>query len=291
MSELADLIDKHSRSYLTETALPGLMVSRSSERTEMAVAVPPPLLCVIAQGRKRIVLGNDALIYDPETYLVTSADLPVSGQVIDAPMLGLSLALDPTVLAEILVSSPGIAQDRGAAKAMAVSRLDAGLLDAVIRLLRLLDQPEHLATLGPLIQREILYRLLLGPKGAMLRQMALPTSRLSQISKTINFIRRRFDQPIRVEELADLASMSSPSFHRHFRAVTGMSPLQFQKRIRLQEARRRLLSENQGASSVAMEVGYESPSQFSREYRRMFGAPPSRETNLARGRPQAQGLV
>jgi len=152
----------------------------------------------------------------------------------------------------------------------------------VLRLLRLLDQPQHVATLAPLVEREILYRLLLGSRGDMLRQLALPTSQLSQINRTIGFIRRRFDQPIRVAELADLASMSSPSFHRHFRAVTGMSPLQFQKRIRLQEARRRLLSEDVAAANVGMEVGYESPSQFSREYRRLFGAPPVRDASLAR---------
>jgi len=165
---------------------------------------------------------------------------------------------------------------------MAVNPLDDDLLDPLLRLLRLLDRPRDIPVLAPLIEREILYRLLCGPRGEMLRQLALPSSQLSQISRAINLIRERYDKSIRVDQLARTASMSATSFHRHFRAVTAMSPLQFQKRIRLQEARRRLLSQEVDAARVSFDVGYESASQFSREYRRMFGAPPGRDAAQAR---------
>lgn len=271
------------------TCFSRLALARSGETDKITMETPPPLFCVMAQGRKRISLGSDEFFYDPSTYLITSADLPVTAQVVEAPYLGLSLALDPGILADILADMAPLSGDRAASKAMAVSVLEGELLEALLRLLRLLDEPQHVAMLAPLIEREILYRLLLGPKSEMLRQLALPTSQLSQINRTISFIRQRYDQPIRVEELSQLASMSPPSFHRHFRVVTGMSPLQFQKRIRLQEARRRLLSENEGAASVAFDVGYESPSQFSREYRRLFGAPPARDATLARRELAASG--
>lgn len=279
MSELAALIDRHCHFPISQTPIPGLLLTRSDVPTRMEMAVPPPLFCVIASGRKRVMLGNDEFTYDAETYLITSADLPISGQVLEAPMLGLNLELDAGLLAELIVEMrPG----ERSPKAMAVSVLDGDLRDSVTRLLRLLDTPGHIGALSPLILREIYFRLLLGPKREMLRQLALPTSQLSQINRAIGYLRRCFDQPILVEELAELAGMSVPSFHRHFRATTGMSPIQFQKRLRLQTARRRLLSENQGAASVALEVGYESASQFSREYRRMFGAPPAQDTRRAR---------
>ena len=182
-----------------------------------------PLLCVIAEGRKRVFLGNEEFRYDPMNYLVTSLDLPVSGQVIEAPCLGLALALDLPTLAALLLEMPPITANRTTSKAMAVNKLDDELLNPILRLLRLLDRPRDIAVLGPLIEREILYRLLLGPRGEMLRQLALPASHLSQISRAIDVIRRRYDQSLRIEELARIAGMSAPSFHRHFRAVTAMS--------------------------------------------------------------------
>ena len=163
--------------------------------------------------------------------------------------------------------------------------LEFDLLDPLLRLLRLLDSPRDVPALAPLIEREILYRLLLGPKGGMLRQLAQPNSQLSQISRAIDVIRRQYNDTLRVEELARTAGMSSTSFHRHFRAVTAMSPLQFQKQIRLQEARRMLLAQKADAARVAFDVGYESASQFSREYRRLFGAPPGRDMIRLRNSP------
>ena len=278
MNELRALIARHCHRPYTPTALPRLILSRSPVVTEPTAAMYYPLCCVVAQGRKRIFLGEEVFDYDPATYLVTSVDLPVTGQVIEAPSLGLTLALDPRLLATLLLDLPATVGSPGVSKAMEVNALGADLLDPILRLLRLLDQPQDIPALAPLIEREIHYRLLLGSRGAMLRQLARPASQLSQIGRSIHAIRRRFEQSIRIDELAQLAGMSAPSFHRHFRAVTAMSPLQFQKRIRLQEARRRLLCEQTDAARVGFEVGYESASQFSREYRRLFGAPPGRDT-------------
>ena len=282
MSELRTLLARHCHSDVTPTALPRLTLSRSNVTTELTAAIYYPLFCVIAQGRKQIFLGNEKFYYDPATYLIASVDLPVTGQVIEAPCLGCTLALDPKMIAALVLEMPALSRGRSVSKAMAVNPLEQDLLDPLLRLLRLLDQSQHIPVLAPLIEREILYRLLLGPQGKMLRQLALPDSQLSQISRAIHAIRRRYDQPIRVDELAQLAGMSAPSFHRHFRAVTALSPLQFQKQIRLQEARRLLLSQNADAARVAFDVGYESPSQFSREYRRLFGAPPGVDTQRMR---------
>ena len=286
LNELRTLITRHCHDLYTTTILPWLILSRSSVATGPVAAIYHPLLCVVARGRKRIFLGEEVFDYDPATYLVTSVDLPVTGQVIEAPSLGLTLALDPRLLAALLLDMPSTVGTGGVAKAMEVNALEADLLDPILRLLRLLDQPQDIPVLAPLIRREIHYRLLLGARGAMLRQLARPASQLSQIGRSIHAIRGRYEQPIRIAELAELAGMSAPSFHRHFRAVTAMSPLQFQKRLRLQEARRRLLSESTAAAGVGFEVGYASASQFSREYRRFFGVPPSRE---ATGKRRAVG--
>ena len=284
MSELAALLDRHCHRDFTDTAIPRLILSRTRAATPLTAAMYHPLLCVVARGRKRIVLGEEEFFYDPNTYLIASADLPVSGQVIEGPCLGITLKLEPERLAELLREMPGTAHGERpvATKAVAVNRLRSELMEALLRLLRLLDRPEHIPVLAPLAEREVLYHLLLGPQGETLRQLARPASRLSQIGRAIDVIRRRYDQTLRVEELARVAAMSAPSFHRHFRAVTAMSPLQFQKRIRLQEARRLLLSQDVDAARVGVGVGYESASQFSREYRRLFGEPPGRDTRRER---------
>lgn len=281
MTELCALITRHCHRDTMPTAVPGLILSRSRVTTKLTAGMYYPLLCVVAQGRKRIFLGNEEFRYDPNSYLVASVDLPVSGQVIEAPCLGATLALDPAAIAALLLEMPPATGERAASKALAVNPLDDDLLDPLLRLLRLLDRPGEIPVLAPLIEREILYRLLCGPRGEMLRQLAQPSSQLSQISRAINLIRQRYNQKNRVDELARTAGMSVTSFHRHFRAVTAMSPLQFQKRIRLQEARRLLLSRDAGAARVSFDVGYESASQFSREYRRLFGAPPGRDAARA----------
>ncbi len=282
MSELATLIDRHCHQAMTPSAVPRLTLSRAYVATKLSAAMYHPLLCVVARGRKRIVLGHEEFLYDPGCYIIASANLPISGQVIEAPCLGLTLALEPANVAALLLEMPPAGDPRAASKAVAVNPLEPDLLDSLVRLLRLLDRPQEIAVLAPVIEKEILYRLLCGSRGEMLRQMALPDSRMSQISRAIGLIRKRYQEKIRVEELARAAGMSATSFHRHFRAVTAMSPLQFQKRIRLQEARRLLLSREMDASRVSFDVGYESASQFSREYRRMFGAPPARDAAEAR---------
>lgn len=279
---MSELIARHCFGEVGQTPVPRLLLHRADSPTKYRMGTPPPLFCVVAQGSKRVALGTEEFTYDPKTYLITSADLPVAAQITVGPMLGLSLEIDPAVVAELVVGMPPRQLDRTATRALGVGVLDDELYDAVVRMVRLLDRPQEIATLFPLVEREIMYRLLLGPKGDMLRQLALPGSQLSQVNRAINFIRRRYDRAIRVEELAELANMSAPTFHRHFRAVTGMSPIQFQKRIRLQEARRQLLAENEGAANVAIKVGYDSPSQFSREYRRLFGAPPAQDTSRLR---------
>jgi AraC-like DNA-binding protein len=282
MSELSELLRRYCHGDRTITAIPRVTLSRSHVTTSPLPGIYYPLLCVIAQGRKRVFLGNEEFHCDATSYLVASLDLPVSGQVLEAPCLGFTLALDVATLAALLLQMPPAALNCAPSKAMAINKLDDELLDPILRLIRLLDKPEHIPMLAPLIEREILYRLLLGPRGEMLRQLALPASRLSQIRRAIDQIRSRFDQPLRVEELARAAGMSQPSFHRHFRAVTAMSPLQFQKQIRLQEARRRLLSQPADAARIGFEVGYESASQFSREYSRLFGSPPGRDAKRLR---------
>ena len=263
--------------------MPRLMLSRTRAATPLTAVMYHPLFCVVASGRKRIVLGEEEFRYGPGTYLIASADLPVSGQVIEGPCLGMTLTLEPARLAELLREMPSVEGGRPVpAKAMAVNALGPELMETLVRLLRLLDRPEHIPVLAPLAEREVLYHLLLGPQGETLRQLARPASRLSQIGRAIDVIKRRYDQTLRVEELARVAAMSAPSFHRHFRAVTAMSPLQFQKRIRLQEARRLLLSQDVDAARVSFDVGYESASQFSREYRRLFGEPPGRDVRRER---------
>jgi AraC-like DNA-binding protein len=281
MSELCVLISQHCHRDITPTAVPRLTLFRSGATTALSPAMCNRLLCVLARGRKRIYLGHEEFRYDPNSYLVASLDLPVSGQVIEAPCLGVTLGLDPATLASLLLEMPSSIKERAASKAMAVNPLEDDLLDPLLRLLRLLDRPADIPVMAPLIEREILYRLLCGPRGEMLRQLALPSSQLSQISRAIKLIHERYDQSIRIDELARTASMSATSFHRHFRAATAMSPLQFQKRIRLQEARRILLSQKVDAARVSFDVGYESASQFTREYHRMFGAPPGRDAARA----------
>jgi hypothetical protein len=213
MSELSDLIARHCHRDTTTTALPRLTLARSGVITRLSAVMYHPALCVLAQGRKRIFLGHQEFCYDPNSYLVASADLPARGQVMEAPCSALMLALDPGTLAALLLEMPTVSPQRTPSKAMAVNQLENDLLDPLLRLLRLLDRPQDIPVLAPLIEREILYRLLCGPRGEMLRQLALPGSQLSQVSRAIHLIRQRYDQKIRMDELARAAGMSTTSFH------------------------------------------------------------------------------
>jgi AraC-like DNA-binding protein len=242
---------------------------------------------VIAQGSKEVFLGHERYQYDPSHYLLVTAELPLVGHVLDAskerPYLSLRLELDPTLVGLVMVEaghpSP---QNHANVRAINVSSLDAGLLDAVVRLVRLLDTPSEAPFLAPLITREIVYRLWRGEQGDRLRYIATLGGYTPHIVKAIERLHKDFDQPLRMDSIARELGMSVSGFHHHFKAVTAMSPLQFQKRLRLQEARRLLLGEGLDAASAAYRVGYNDASHFNREYKRLFGVPPIRDVERLR---------
>jgi AraC-like DNA-binding protein len=246
-------------------------------------------MALIAQGGKRIALGDRIYDYRAGQYLIASIDLPVTGQFMDAslerPALGFGLILQPAAIAELLLQAASgtvPVASGGATSSMVVSNASSDLLDAVVRLLRLLDSPRDIAVLAPLIKREILWRLILGEQGAAVRQLGLADSHVSHIARAVRWIRDHYAQSFRVEDVARLAGMSVSAFYRNFQAVTAMSPIQFQKQIRLQEARLLLAAHPKEVTSIGFRVGYESASQFSREYRRQFGRPPSEDAVLLR---------
>lgn len=280
--ELADLIRRHTPADgIHDTPLKRLALVRSSTSTLPQAAVYEPALCIVAQGRKRAMLGDREYVYDAATFLVVSVDLPVIGCIVEAsagePYLCLRLNLDLPTLTELVLEHGDGAASPGAAPGLALSRMTPELLDSALRLLRLLDKPADARALAPLAEREILYRLLTGEQGRMIRHIACAESRLSQVSRAINWIKRNFAGAFTVEQVAAEAGMSPSSFHQHFKAVTTMSPLQYRTQLRLQEARRLMVAEAMDAATAGFRVGYESPSQFSRDYSRIFGAPPSRD--------------
>jgi AraC-like DNA-binding protein len=247
-----------------------------------------PMLHLVLQGTKSLSIGSQVLRFEPATYFLVPIDVPALGQIASdrpgAPYLALSLTLDPVVIAAMLTEL-GDAAPTQPGPTFSVSAAPPELIDACLRLMRLIDRPAEVAMLAPMIEREILFRLLQGPQGDVLRQIAYADSRLSQVRRAIDWIRLHYAEPVRVEPLAALAGMSVAAFYRHFRAMTAMTPIQYQKRLRLLKARRLLLFEPRDAAAIAFTVGYESPSQFSREYARMFGLPPVRD--MARFRTPA----
>ena len=290
--EICSLIAGHAGAgeiASARTGIPGLHVAAASVTTEPINHVYEPVFGLVAQGAKSIVLGDKVFDYGAGQYLVVSVDLPITGHINVAserePFLCMGLTLRPATIATLLLETA--ASDRSAVDTpgMGVSKAPGELLDAVVRLLRLLDHPRDAPVLAPLIEREILWRLLRGEQGAMLRQIGFADSRLSQISHAIRWIRANYAEMLRIEDLAQMAAMSVSSFHRHFRAVTSMSPIQYQKQIRLQEARVLLLAQSEDVATVGFAVGYDSPSQFSREYHRVYGAPPGRDAARLRSVP------
>lgn len=264
------------------TAIPRLHLIRASRPTEPMHGVQQPALCIVVQGRKRMMLGDAIHHYDRTQYLVASIDLPIVGQVVeataDAPYLSVKIDLDPAQLGAIMLEA-GIAPaaERGPPAGLTLTKMSPALLDAVQRLVALLETPGDIAMLAPLAEREILYRLMTGEQAPRLCQIATAGSRLQQVNRAIGWIKQHFDEAVSIETLAREARMSASALHQHFKAVTAMSPLQYQKQLRLQEARRLILSASHDAASAGFKVGYDSPSQFSREYRRLFGAPPLRD--------------
>jgi AraC-like DNA-binding protein len=278
LARLRALAARHADGPSKSTAIPRLNLHAGHGPTPPVSGLLEPKFCLVLQGAKQIMIGEQVLRYDPATFFIASVELPVSGCIVEAtperPYMGLTLDLDRDALAALIADVPGRAEAE--TQAFAVSAVTPELLDPWCRLLGLLETPADIAVLAPLIEREILYRLLCGPQGGLLRQAAREDSRLAQVRQAIGWIRDHYDRPLRIEALADLAGMSVASFHRHFRAATAMSPLQYQKSLRLQQARRLLVASSE-AARAAYAVGYESASQFSREYTRMFGLPPARD--------------
>lgn len=291
-AQQAELADRIARNIpgdgLHPTSVQGLWLIRASEPSQPLPTVYHPSICVVVQGRKQAMLAEEVFLYDPLNYLVVSMSLPITGQILDAtpdrPYLCLRVDIDTAMVGELVRQLP-MERDNAAARGRAVylGRTSASLLDAMLRLVRLLDTPGEAAVLAPLALREIHYRVLAGELGARLRELCDVDGTAQRVARSIELIKQRYHEPLRVEQLASTAHMSVSSFHEHFKAATAMTPLQYQKQLRLQEARRLMLMDGIEAAAASHRVGYESPSQFSREYRRLFGAPPRREVMAMRG--------
>jgi AraC-like DNA-binding protein len=289
IDEIRQQIARHCKTSRYETALGGLTLFRTEEERPPVNTIYRPTLCLVAQGRKQVMLGDRIFEYDPSRYLVVTVDLPVRGCIVEGnpehPYLGLMLQLDPVRIADLLIGLPADLSPTSRPAAMAMGVLDNRLLEPVARLLRLLDAPDDMAVMQPLIEREILFRLVQGGQGSLLRQIATAGSQLAQVGRAAEWIRTHYAEPMSVEALAEQVGMSVTSFHRRFKAITTMSPLRYRAQIRLQEARRLMVVDEHDAGTIGFKVGYESPSQFSRDYRKMFGLPPG--ADAARLRAEA----
>ena len=287
--ELAGLIERFAKTDGAHaTAIPNLFLHRLSQPLAGIHTVYEPAFCIIAQGSKQVLVGPQLYRYDTSKYLIVSVDVPIVSHIMDAspaaPFLGLRLDLDPAAIGALMMESD-LARAAAArpGPSLGVSDLPGELIDAAVRLLRLLASPQDISILAPLAIREILYRLLRGEQTARLSEIAFAESKLQQVNRAIGWIKRNYREPFRMDELTGAAGMSASALHQHFKTVTGMSPLQYQKQLRLHEARNLLLSQSVDAATAGHAVGYDSPSQFSREYRRMFGAPPVRDAERLRG--------
>jgi AraC-like DNA-binding protein len=292
LARLADILARHTPGDgAFDTPLAGVSLLRTSTPTMPMPVVYEPTLCLVAQGRKQATLGSTAYVYDAANYLVASVDLPVMGSVIEAsadkPYLCLRLNLDMTALSDLALRHPSDEKLPDDSPGLSLNRTTPELLDAALRLAALLDTPADIDALAPLFTREILYRLLTGPGNGVVRQMARASSRLNAIARAIVWLRARYALECRIDDMADVAGMSRSTFHTHFKGVTSMSPLEFRTQLRMQEARRLMVAEGLDAASAGYRVGYESPSQFSRDYARLFGAPPARDASRLRSEAPA----
>ncbi|MEU6140766.1 AraC family transcriptional regulator [Streptomyces sp. NPDC047081] len=278
LDELRVLIARHAR---RPTAVDWLMLSAQDRPTPPQAGIADPVVALVAQGSKRLVLGDRVYDYGAGQYLVVPLGLPVTGHVTQAsrerPMLGAGIALRPAAVASLLLETGPGRDGRGTVSGLTVSDAPGELIDAFVRLIRLLEAPADVPVLAPMIEREILWRLINGQQGGLVRQIGLADSRLTQIGHALRWIRDHYAEALRVEDLARMSGMSLSPFHRHFRALTTMTPIQYQKQIRLQEARLLLMSSTEDVSAIGFAVGYDSASQFSREYRRHFGLPPGQD--------------
>jgi AraC-like DNA-binding protein len=295
LEQLRELIARHARSDET-TAVEGVLLSAIDRSGEPAASRSGTILAVIAQGAKRLAIGDRVYDYGAGQYLVASVDLPVTGHFTRAsaaePALGFGLVLRPSVVASLVLdareasgwSTPRRARTAAAPSALGVADASAELLDAVVRMVRLLDDsPADRAVLAPIIEREVVWRLITGPLGRSVSESGLADGKVAQISRAVGWINDRYSERFRVEDLARSCGMSTSAFHRNFQAVTALSPIQFQKQVRLQSARLMLLSGAEDVATVGYRVGYDSASQFSRAYRRQFGLPPGQDAARLRG--------
>ena len=280
---LIQLVDQYTlENHRFATPITGLTLNRWETPTQASSNMLDASLCLIAQGKKQVILGEETYTYDAEHFLFTAIDLPVISQIIQAspehPYLGILLKLDPYVLAQLMLEAHvPFKHSTTDKKGLAVGELTHELTDAFVRLLELMQTPNDIQILSPLIIKEILYRLLMSPQGDRLKRIAATGTNGHRIVKAIEWLKYNFSKPLSIDDLANSMGMSSSSFHQHFRDITSMSPLQHQKRIRLTEARRLLITEDLDVSSTSIQVGYESLSQFSREYKRFFGLSPSED--------------
>jgi AraC-like DNA-binding protein len=277
------------------TRLPGLAFWRREAPTPPGMCLVEPSLVLVVQGAKRMLVGDESYAYNPDRFLIASLDIPASSQVLEAskarPCLGLTLKLDLLLMAELIAHTPlPPPQGRSAMKGMALGRVAPPLLEPLKRLADLLDEPEAIGVLAPLVQREIHYRLLTSDQSGRLCQLASVGGQSNLVARAIDWLKVNYAAPLRIEELAARVHMSTSSLHHHFRQLTAMSPLQYQKWLRLNEARRLMLNEGSDAASAAFKVGYGSASQFSREYTRLFGAPPKRDVVRLRRRAAPQSV-
>ncbi|MCT6516144.1 MULTISPECIES: AraC family transcriptional regulator [Enterobacterales] len=284
--KLAMLIEKWT--YDTnqlKTPIPGLTLTHWTSPTPITSHTHKSGICLIAQGEKRVILGEESFIYDASHFLISSIELPVMANIMKAsnekPFLGLVMELDLQEISQLIVDSElTFNSDSNAQKGIAIGELSEPLVNAFIRLLTLLDEPNSIKILAPGIKREIFYRLLVTEQGERLNQIVTAGSHSHQIAKAIDWLKNNYIKPLNINELALCSGMSKSAFYTHFKTMTSMTPLQFQKKLRLSEARRLMLTENLGAITTTFRVGYESPSQFSREYSRLFGAPPATDIKM-----------
>ncbi len=285
-----ELVERMSRAITADgetQPIHGVRLARSSKIREPVYGVSEPTFCVIAQGSKEVYLGEKRHQYDPYSYLLATAELPIVSRLLEAspaqPYLGLRLHLDAALVGAVMVEIGQLPpRSSGDVKAIEVSPLDSSLLDATLRLVRLLDSPTEARLLLPLITREIIYRLLMGEQGHRLRRMTVLGGHTHRIAQAVEKICREYSQPLHIEEMARQVGMSVSAFHHHFKAVTALTPLQFQKQLRLQEARRLMIGEALDAATAGYRVGYDDASHFTREYKRLFGVPPMRDVERLR---------
>ncbi len=283
LNELQSILIRHTPTTGTHTtAIPCLSIVRAEETSEPLVTVYKPSICVVAQGAKTAMLADETYRYDPYSFLITSVDLPIAGRISEAsssiPYLGLKLSFDTDVIMDVVQmmdhSARTDSETQETATGITVNAMSPPIMDTVVRLLQLLDQPQDIPVLAPLMIRELVYRILQSQHGHVLYPFAVTDSYSYRIARTIQFIKQHYNEPLEMEQLARDVQLSSSAFHKHFKRITTMSPLQYQKTIRLQEAQRLMLTEAMPAADAAFAVGYESPSQFSREYARLYGKPP-----------------